>query len=235
MDPVTAGALITGGVGLIGGIMGNQQNAANARAANEANERIAARQMSFQERMSNSAYQRAMVDMKKAGLNPMLAYQQGGASAPSGAGYQAAIPDYQDPLAPAVASAVDTKLKGENLKLAQTQLGLNTASNIVDIKLKEAQALTQAQSAKNAAIQNGIMQNELKKGTREQKFYDSDAGKTLYHIDKFSDSIGGVLDNIFNAKRLFKRDSERGNSRREINLNNGREVYIDKKTGEVLP
>jgi len=36
--------------------------------------------MSEQTRLANTAYQRSMEDMRRAGLNPMLAYQQGGAS-----------------------------------------------------------------------------------------------------------------------------------------------------------
>ena len=48
-------------------------------------------QMNFQREMSNTSYQRAMEDMRKAGLNPILAGKLGGASTPSGA--MAGTPD----------------------------------------------------------------------------------------------------------------------------------------------
>lgn len=51
--------------------------------ANATNIKLAKENRDWMERMSNTAYSRAMLDMKNAGLNPLLAYQQGGASVPN--------------------------------------------------------------------------------------------------------------------------------------------------------
>lgn len=63
----------------------NKTNLGIARETNAFNKTEAEITRDWQEDLSNSAYQRSMLDMKSAGLNPILAYQQGGANTPSAA------------------------------------------------------------------------------------------------------------------------------------------------------
>jgi hypothetical protein len=110
--PLIAAAAIGAGASFLGGERANRANAAQS-----------ARQMDFQERLSNTSYQRAVQDIRAAGLNPMLAYQQGGASTPSGAQAQ-----MENTGAAAVSGASAAAQQFTNFSAQQSQQKLNLST-----------------------------------------------------------------------------------------------------------
>lgn len=128
-------AWLTPGVGsAISGIGGAIASLFGQKSANRQNLKIAREQMAFQERMSSTAYQRAMADMREGGLNPILAAGRGGASTPGGASAK-----MENEIAPGINSAIGliTAVKQAQLMNAQT----TKANAEADMTSRQAEAL----------------------------------------------------------------------------------------------
>jgi len=132
-------------------------NAANLKLqqnANAFNAQQAQQQMGFQERMSNTSYQRSMADMKAAGLNPMLAIMKGGgASTPSGAAASAApSPNMQNSVGQGLSSALDTMRLKKELASTDADIATKHATTAVMAAQAKKEESNATMAARNADI-----------------------------------------------------------------------------------
>jgi hypothetical protein len=161
-------ASITGATNLIGGHLNNKANAKEA-----------SKNRGFQASQSSSAYQRATDDMRAAGINPMLAYQQGGSSTPGGS--QATM---QDPSGPAISSALQLKKLNQEIKESKSRMVLNKE---LTYKAFEDASLSDT-SARNVQKQGKLLDYQMNAAKNQSDFHKKTKGVVPY-IDQIKKTL----------------------------------------------
>lgn len=175
------GTLIGGGIGLLGGILGN---ASSAKAAKS--------QMEFQERMSSTAHQREVQDLRAAGINPILS-ARAGASTPGGASYTA-----QNVGSAAVSSAREAQDAQNQRELVRSQVRLQRAQAFQASEAGRAsgtEALYKSKMADAQSYQNALWTARFKYGNyaaeMERDLAEARRGKVAADIERGLDETGG--------------------------------------------
>lgn len=180
MGGLNLGSMVA--TGLAGGsslfsVMGeqsaNQQNTALTHQGWNVSSNEARIQRDWEEKMSNTAYQRATDDMKKAGINPMVAFQQGGASTPSGASASIASPNRVNNIMGGLStSAMDAMRLGNEVAATGSQMKYNDAAATKAL----AEASTSGYSAKEMSARTKTIEAQLDAIRKEAKVRSQKAG-----------------------------------------------------------
>jgi len=158
------GAGLVGGEAKAGAKQQQQDSVQMAREQMDFQEAANAKQMAFQERMSGSAHQRQVADLRAAGLNPILS-SNSGASSPGGATSAGAMGQAQNIKGAGIATA-----------LQAGQMAASIRKLDADTKLTEAQTDAIAPKSITGEILNKVYNYIKSKGPNNEKDLEESVG-----------------------------------------------------------
>lgn len=190
-------AVVAGGATLAGGLINSAGSIWSAE-----------KQMRFQERMSSTAHQREVEDLRKAGLNPMLSLKTGGAFSPPGARSDIDI---------GADKAVNSALQASLLKS--------------QIEVQHAQA-NQANSA--AALNNAHAKSVSDTLPVTLDKIRADTASALQGVDLSKSQIGEIAQRIAESQQRIKLLIEQGKTEEARALKEKATQLLWKRLGEMI-
>jgi len=224
--------IITAGIDFLSGERTNRQQAQQAQIAQGFSAEQAQKQMDFQERMRASQYQTVVQDLTAAGLNPMLAYQQGGAGTPSGASAIGQQATFKSPTSN-ISNTLGTSLIAEDIELKRSQNEVNK-ENVKNISADTAIKLLQdpkiRQETKNL-IQEEMRLREATTLLSAQRTY-ANAQEALTRSQERISRLGGEPE--AKSKGLYYKHYPRGYEIKEVAQNAASAASAGKKLSEIV-
>lgn len=223
MIPVGA-AIALGISNLFGSIFGGASSAAAQRDANETNLRIAQENRDFQENMSNTSFQRGIRDMRAAGLNPIMAASQGGASTPAGSTATVEPVDPTQGIASGISGGISSALSALEASARIDNMGVQNELQGAQIATERVKQQLTANSASEAAARTEKLRTELPtakaKARFDQRQIELDSGfqevdNIMNRVQKGVDLGGSALDMVNPLKGLIKGSKGSGGRSRD--------------------